>query len=249
MVPEGSPESHRLFQQEMGREVKLRCPTFYVVGNHDIDEKSFPLEKWESVYGPSQFWFKYGDSLFIFTHIVQKGVPPDSPSGCDFLEDVLKSHAAGAKKIFVFNHIPPPVGAGWGGRRIEEAKRLLRVLEKYEVSYFIAGDYHGYADVETAGTEVVVSGGGGSSLKAGAYGFYHASVFAIYGDKVQQRLIVGAYGETWEDALEHVAVIRATPLITGHKIAVGVADAALVALIYFLLRFWRSNRAIKGSPA
>ena len=48
---------HRYFRGEIATEMATPYPMFYVVGNHDVDSESFPIKRFEQLYGPSQFYF------------------------------------------------------------------------------------------------------------------------------------------------------------------------------------------------
>jgi hypothetical protein len=90
-----SENSHMLFQVEMESEVRPTCPVFYIPGNHDVGP-NYPLPLWESQYGPSQFFFKYGGNLFIFAYIVTEGENADQEQkGFDFLASTLAEQAPG----------------------------------------------------------------------------------------------------------------------------------------------------------
>lgn len=59
----GTPEEHRYLWAEL-EEMPITYPLFYIVGNHDIG-LSFPLKRFEEIYGPTNFSFLYKSYLFI----------------------------------------------------------------------------------------------------------------------------------------------------------------------------------------
>jgi predicted phosphodiesterase len=248
MTYDSTVEDHRFFQTEMAAEMQPRWPVFYIPGNHDIGE-NFSLAQWEAVYGPSQFWFKYGGNLFIFMHIPHVGAEngsADAEKACDFLEGVLKTEARGAQRVFVFNHVPLPVGADWEGRKVGARKRLFDLLHEHHVNYFITGDYHGFAEVERDGTVFVVSGGGGSPLKGGALGFFHSVIFTVSKRSVQRRLLVVPETFHGEDSLERIVTLEVLPVLKRYLPEVLVADVAIIAVLFLLVRLAVRRRGAQG---
>jgi hypothetical protein len=174
---------HKFLQARMSSVMDTDFPVFYVPGNHDIGP-SYPLEKWKQTYGPSQFFFKLDGNLFIFTYLI------GDETGLDYLEETLRHNASSVKRIFVFNHIPPDLGFGWGARVLPHQERLIKLLDTYQVDYFIGGDYHGYARVQNGATAFLISGGAGAKLAEGGGGFHFAVLFTIKDEKVQEKLCI-----------------------------------------------------------
>ncbi|MCF6158295.1 MAG: metallophosphatase family protein [wastewater metagenome] len=64
-VRKGTEGNHNYFKSEYATEFTFPFPAFFVVGNHDVDMDSFPLSRFEEVYGPSIFSFEYQKCLFV----------------------------------------------------------------------------------------------------------------------------------------------------------------------------------------
>lgn len=222
---------HQFLQLEMAEEMATDFPVFYVVGNHDIGP-GFSLARWEQTYGPSQFWFVRGGTLFIIVHITRD--PAQAAAGIDFLEETLEAHASSADHIFVFNHVPPEFSAAYAHDPPAGQERLLDLLARHGVNYFIAGHYHGYVRIERGRTNFIVSGGGGASLRGGSLGFHHGMVFTVRPDAVEERICVMPASLALEDRLESAAIARSIPFIRKHPWAVGGADAGILAVLCVL---------------
>ena len=233
--PPATAGSHRLAQLELA-ECEFPFPLFYLVGNHDVDEESFPLARWRKTYGPDQFWFKYGGHVFVFLHAASERHPYKTAADT-FLRDALGSQTAKPDRIFVFNHVPLPVGHGWRGRALPEAgaDRLEQLLREHRVDYCISGDYHGYATVRKGATQFIVSGGGGGHLKDPVTSFYHATVFSVLPDGVQTQLVVTTEGKELDDALERFILLKLLPQMSRRPGETALADALLLVLLFLLL--------------
>ena len=184
MVRDNRPEFHQFLQSEFSN-VSLPCPALWAVGNHDIG-KRYPLERWEKTYGPSQCYFERSGNLFIIARLW--GSPDHAADGREFLRRTLAEHAASARRIFVFNHIPPKLGFGLKFDGMAGQEEVLRLMDEYEVDYFISGHYHGYARAQRGKTTYLASGGGGGRLRGDHLGFHHAVTFTVRQDAVQERI-------------------------------------------------------------
>jgi len=161
---------HRYFMSTLTKEVNPPFPVFLVPGNHDINyngrkkiasEWSITPERYESLYGSMHFDFVFNDCLFILCGIDER----DREGYLRFLRETLFQKGKGRKHIFIFMHPPPsdigiPDSYPFPGR-----EEFFSLLETYRVTSCFFGDYHGYWRVETKGTNLIVSGGGGGSLK------------------------------------------------------------------------------------
>jgi len=232
------PGDHQHLQVQMV-ETSMNCPVFYIVGNHDIGEP-YGIEEWEETYGPCQFFFKRAGNLFIALNIWEHC---RAESGVRFLEETLRNESAGMKRIFVLNHVPPDVGYGWQAHALPEQERLLALLQEYNVTYFISGDYHGYSQVRCGCTAFVVSGGGGGKLRGGALGFHHAVIFTVHDEAVQTRLCVVPPSSSTLDYLRYSAFTRFIPFARKNMFLVIVIDIVCIAvLVLFAHRSTRLRR-------
>lgn len=242
--PPASPQSHRLAQLELA-ECRFSFPVFYIVGNHDVDRDLFPLERWRETYGPDQFWFKYGDNLFVFIHAACEEHAYDT-NASQFLENALRTEGANVRHRFVFNHVPLPVGMGWKGRQLRdiEARRLRQIVREHKVDWFISGDYHGFASVVENGTQFLVSGGGGAKLHDSAFAFHHATVLTISGGRVQHQLVTTDSGTVDDDAFERFLLLKLLAPMAEHPGQTMLANVFILVLLVLLLRpVFRRKRA------
>ncbi|RLA95901.1 MAG: hypothetical protein DRG32_05990 [Deltaproteobacteria bacterium] len=159
----GTPEEHRYLWAEL-EEMPITYPLFYIVGNHDIGP-SFPLKRFEEIYGPTNFFFLYKSYLFIGLRVLP--APFSSEETLSFLEKTLLLHRKSCKGAFVFMHIPPPLYKGWKVRRFKGADKFIELFERYQVDYVICGDYHGYGHLRKGSTAYILTGGLLRGLKRG----------------------------------------------------------------------------------
>ncbi|HUW33454.1 MAG TPA: metallophosphoesterase [Planctomycetota bacterium] len=223
----GTEADHEFLQLEMTTEMQTDFPIFYVVGNHDI-VPAYPPDVWQKAYGPAQCSFMRNGNLFILAFI-----PNDDPQaeiGVRFVEKVLEEQGPHAKRIFLFNHVPPRISPDSPFQGFPHQNELLDLLVRHEVDYFIAGDYHSYACVRLGSTNIIVSGGAGADLRGGSFGFHHAVVFDVNDKIIHERLCVVPKLLALEDRLESEAITACIPFIARHPFVVAAADIALLAM-------------------
>ena len=140
-------------------EWNLPFPVFFIMGNHDINPEDFPRSRFEQVYGPTNFCFQYRRCLFIGLRIEE--APADNAESLRFLEENLAAPRDPNGLTFVFMHILLPLEGAYSNRAFAEAERLRAILDRSQVDYVFAGDYHGYDRTRVGKTNYLVSGGGG----------------------------------------------------------------------------------------
>ena len=225
---------HAYFRAELAKELATPYPMFYVVGNHEVHPEGFSLSQFESAYGPTNFFFKYRNCLFIFLRTLQT-YPTDET--VEFLERVLSTHVEGSEKVFAFMHIPALESATFHARDYEGKEKLVSLFERHGVDYAFAGDYHGYARGEVNGTVYLVSGGGGSHLKESKFGaFHHAMVLRVEPNAVHERILFVDRNENLEDRLERLALGDVYPWLSASRIAAMALNVAVVALAAWAIR-------------
>jgi hypothetical protein len=177
---------HRYFIKRMAEDINPPFPVFLAPGNHDIDygfqkvpeDRRVSPEVYQKLYGAMRFDFTYNNCLFILC-----GVDLLKPGEfVDDLRGVLSKKAAGKKHIFVFLHYPPPaVISGFDFPREQE---FLALLKTYHVTTCFFGHYHGYHRDLIDGTNMIVLGGGGGSLKSwqSNWGKFHHGLKITVGD-------------------------------------------------------------------
>jgi hypothetical protein len=180
---------HRFLQAKMRGVWDLPFPVFYVPGNHDVDQQSFPLERFRALYGETCFTLARGPYRFIFLEVLP--APYDNNESLAFLARELAEAAKASATVFVFGHCSPHVSSPVTGRPFSGEERLLDLLARYRAAYYVGGDFHGYCRTTVGPTTYMTAGGGGSPLKApGAFGFHHVAVFTLENGNAVERLCV-----------------------------------------------------------
>lgn len=211
-----SGEGHAFFIDQVKKGLGPGGPPMLVVmGNHDVGP-NFPVESFEALYGPSSFAFRWGENLFV---VVSNCLPRSLRNGQargKWREQVLsaiREKGHGVKRTFVFMHAPPvdPL------EPIEplKAERFQRRWDGLGINYFIAGHLHEYARTQIGATVVLVSGGGGGTLRRVESGtFYHALILRVAGDQVTEELL--AVDKPWAllRRLERAAIRGLFPLLS-----------------------------------
>jgi hypothetical protein len=238
----GRPGYHQYFRAELAEELCMSCPTFYVVGNHDVSDDQFPISRFEETYGPTNFSFEYRGDLFIVLRILH--MPHYSTKeSLDFLESTLSAHQDEYNKIFVFMHIPPPVSTDFAARLFENTDRFLALCDRFKVDYVIAGDYHGYARVQRNDTVYLITGGGGSRLEKVPGNFHHVIVITVNEHGVSERIFSTEKAEELEDIVECWAIGKAYPWMKKHVWITILMDIGVICGgIVLVLTFPRRHR-------
>lgn len=218
-VRKGTEAEHNYFKAEVP-EFAFSYPVFFVAGNHDIDNNTFPLSKFEEIYGPSIFSFTYQECLFVFLRILNK--PYSNKESHMYLEKLITDAASlHNKRTFVFMHIPPPISSDFTAREFEGADELVTLLEKLQADYVIAGDYHGYARITSGKTVYLITGGGGAHLEMSKFGhFHHALVLNVSKDYVSEKILVVNRNEKISEKIERAALADFYPWLSDNVIVV-----------------------------
>jgi len=233
----GTEAFHRWLRSEI-KEYKLEVPTFYIVGNHDIEPDTFPIPRFEEIYGPSLFSFVYQDCLFIGLRILDE--PYSNQESIDFLTQIASGPNIKFRHKMVFMHIPPPISTDFSARRINGDAKLVSLLNKLQVDYVFAGDFHGYARARFGATNFLVTGGGGARLKEKRFKqFHHALVVTVGQNRVSERIIQVDKSDDFEDALEKLAVGEVYPWLLRYRLFVVPANVILLVIfggMFYTLR-------------
>lgn len=215
-VHRGTEGEHNFFITEYTSEFCFPFPSFFVVGNHDVDSINFPISRFEEVYGPSIFSFEYQKCLFVLLRILNN--PYSNQESLRFLEKLISEKTSSRyRKTFVFMHIPPPISTDFDARPFEGSAEIVPLIEKLNADYLIAGDYHGYARITRNGIVYLVTGGGGAHLEEKKFGsFHHALVLGVTKDCVSEKILVVNRDEELEDRIERFALASMHPWLTNN---------------------------------
>lgn len=157
----------------------LPFPNLCVVGNHDLDDADGPAA-WESVHGPMNFDFAYGNTRFVVLHsepgvVGEIDVPGvGTPEGCEgprdddlaYLNDALEGSSEPNRVILM--HTPPHLGGryapheDWGFRQRED--EFLEIARRHAVKLVCCAHGLAFDNYVHEGIQFVMTGGGGSGL-------------------------------------------------------------------------------------
>jgi hypothetical protein len=250
-VKRATQEHHRFFRSECAEEYKIPFPVFFVAGNHefhygaaaDKQRATISLSDFESMYGPTNFSFKYGGCLFVIIRDLPSFTVDESIA---FLQSVLSREAGKYNRAFVFAHLPLPVSADFDFDTCgpAEAGKLMGLLDQYKVDYFVAGDYHGYARIKRKDTVYLVTGGGGASLeKHNKYcRFHHAVTITVDAESVSEQILFVKDSYDKGDVVERFAITELYPLLVGHGVLTVLANLLMVSSFFMFLWQVRSPR-------
>ena len=143
----------------------LFCP---VPGNHDIG-RGGRRERTESLYrsafGPPRYWFGYANTLFVGVDTSDEQMTRED---LRWLREVLSQHRSDFEACIIFTHVPPHDPRPGKGRELGKGKeRMVRLLQKHNVSAIMAGHIHGQAEGTVGGIPIYVHGGAGEELQRG----------------------------------------------------------------------------------
>lgn len=244
-VRNGRPGHHQYFRAELTKELCMPCPTFYVVGNHDVSNDEFPISQFEKMYGPTNFSFEYQGYLFIALRILDRPLYSTQES-LAFLESILSEHRKDYRKIFVFMHIPPPVSTDIIARKFENSDKFVSLCDTFKVDYVFAGDYHGYARVQRGDTAYLVTGGGGGHLEKKMPGnFHHAVLITVGPQGVSERLLAVERDEDLEDMIERWAIADVYAWMRKHVWITILMNIGVIGCgMFFIRRFLKLRHSL-----
>jgi predicted phosphodiesterase len=247
---------HRYFIKKMTEDIKPPFPVFLAPGNHDIDygfqrvpeNQRVSPELYRSLYGATSFDFAYNNCLFILCGVDLK--KPDTL--VDDLRGVLSKKAEGKKHIFVFIHYPPrAVISGFDFPREQE---FLSLLKTYKVTTCFFGHYHGYHRNQINGTNMIVLGGGGGSLKRwqSNWGkFHHGLKITVGEDTLTEDIMVLQKEVFFHHSVKWGIVVGILPLVQNRVWMVYVflflfSCCTALPLWVTIRKTGRPNKVLKG---
>lgn len=223
-APAPDERGHRLFMAQVKENLGPQAPPILLVmGNHDVD-RGFPVQAFEELYGPSTYSFQVGGNLFL---VVRNCLPRSLRDRAEAatkgwgheVRRTLQERGGSAKRIFLFMHAPPldPLAGIQGSR----ARRFRSAWGDLGVDYLVAGHLHQYSRMKMGSSVLLISGGGGGTLRSVRSGrFHHAVIMRLDGDRITEELVT--VRDPWE----------AIPWRLRRRTVVG---------IYRLLSLWRGG--------
>jgi predicted phosphodiesterase len=242
-VRKGTEGYHRFLRCEWAAEYALPFPVFYVVGNHDFDRETFPLSRFEEIYGPTIFSFDYQGCLFFVLCVMDK---PSTEKSLAFLESSLLARRHDYRKVFVFMHVPP-VWPGFSPGSARSQNQFVALSDRFHVDYVIAGDYHGHARIKVKDTVYLVSGGGGARLVRGKFGrFHHAVVITVGPDWVSERILHVNSMKDIEDRAEELALAEVWPWMEKNWPVAILLNVGMLGILFwatYYRRVWGAGKS------
>lgn len=231
----GTEEQHQYLRAEWVMEYALPCPVFYLVGNHDINPRTFPLHRFEEIYGPSIFSFEYQGCLFIMLRILHEKRGSNEES-LAFLRSFRDKPLDQYRYVFAFMHMPPAISPFFHNKGYPDEQELVDLFDELGVDYVFSGDFHGYARVKLGDTTYIITGGGGGHLEKEPSGqFIHAMVMRVTPNSVEERIIHAPEVKGFIDRMERYAIISMYPRMSRYPAVTILANILLlVALVLFL---------------
>ncbi|HPD46614.1 MAG TPA: metallophosphoesterase [Anaerohalosphaeraceae bacterium] len=226
---------HDFFQYQCNHTYGLSVPVLLVPGNRDVDYKhsygsDISLDEFAAMYGPPNFAFEHGGCLFIGLCIFP--LPASSEEGLNFLEATLAARRDKNKNVFVFLHPPAMFKAGIPAGYFQDCPRFVDIVKRYRVDYVIAGHHHVYNAVEWAGTNYLVTGGGGAPLKETQSfgGLHHAVVFTVSRGSISQRAVLVRRRYIPADGLARLSLVKLYPVLSRHPVDTAILNVAVLLL-------------------
>ncbi|MDD2624686.1 MAG: metallophosphoesterase [Candidatus Riflebacteria bacterium] len=227
---------HKYFRAECLYEYALPVPFFFVAGNHDVNVQSFPIKRFEELYGPSIFSFEYKQCLFIVLRILNP--PFTNEESLNFLRSFKKEDIARYRHAFAFIHIPPPITIFSKAKDYAEADELVSIFDELGIDQVFAGDFHGWAQAVRKKTTYTITGGGGAWLYSSQElpkQFHHAMVIHVASDTVQSRIIYAPRVENIDDHLENFAITMAYPWMQKNTIFLIILNLIVLVVGYIIV--------------
>lgn len=227
---------HRYFRAECAEELALPFPVFFVAGNHDIDPKNFPVQRFEELYGPSIFSFEYRQCLFIVLRVLND--PPTNEESLEFLRQFKNVDLGKYRHTFAFIHIPPPVTTFSIAKTYADSDQFVALFDELAINYVFAGDFHGWAQSVRGKTIYTITGGGGAYLSSKKLKnqFHHAMVIRVTQDTVESRIIYVPHVENIEDHLESFAITMCWPWMQKNTGLLILLNILAVAILLIMVR-------------
>ena len=144
-----------MYWMASGMEDKLEgIPMYIVPGNHDVKKKKgIDKSMYLRVFGPTYYWFGYGNTLFIGLDSSTEEIDDEQWA---FFEQVMQHIRPSFKHVILFTHVPPKVPEGQHQHSLkpESAEKMLKILKKYPVDVIFSGHVHYYSEQDLNGIPI-----------------------------------------------------------------------------------------------
>ncbi len=169
----GDVHHHRANELASVAYARLDAPLYVVPGNHDVGDKPFPwvdaptaseehYVRFEARWGPRHRSFRAEGCRFVLvdTPVLGTGTPAEADQW-RWLEATLADAAEAGERIFLFGHYPPYL---WDPTEAEHydnlappvRRRLLDLVERYDVEAVFSGHVHRFFHRRHGGTDLYV---------------------------------------------------------------------------------------------
>jgi len=239
-VDSPAKENHDYFRFTFSEACRNACPTFLLVGNHDVayraedyTENRVRMIDFERMYGPVNFSFEYGGCLFV--GLCTLPPPYSTEESLAFLDSTLEKHWKESQKVFVFTHMPLVMSSGIVTDSFENVQDFIDIIDRYKVDYIIMSHFHGYDRTERNGTVYLVTGGGGAPLEEEESfgGLHHAVVFTVDHGAVSEKVVAVRGALDINDTMRGFAVTKLFPVLAKH-VSFTIAENIVIVGILFV---------------
>ncbi len=223
--------------QELRQEVG-DFPYYAVPGNHDItknpDERR--LRFYKRAFGQPDYWFSYGDALFICLDTSTGEFPDDKAA---WLESTLSRLREQFNSCLLLMHIPPTdprPGKHYCLR--QGVDRLEGIVRAHNVTAILAGHIHEFVEGDFGGVPVYITPPSGQTMrgKTDSYGY-----LAIFVD-AEGTVSVRPVPVTQEQGREYIEYYLSTEVQRYPVVEIGL----VLVLSGFVLALFSARFAIRG---
>jgi len=147
-------------------------PFMATPGNHDRESKEAfeeGLRPYELIFGHPEYWFGYGDCMFVSLNTSRETLPP---GGIKNLREMLQQERGNFQRLVIFSHVPPIDLRGGKPDCLPEvdAGQLDSLLPEYSPTLYLCGHHHNYSSSKFAGSTLVTTPALGQQNRSGSHG-------------------------------------------------------------------------------
>lgn len=152
-------------------------PLYSVPGNHDVMHDDEKTEKYyHRAFGQSNYWFSYGNSLFIGLNTAFSRFPKQDRK---WLENVLKRLRPQFKNCFLFMHIPPQdPRPGHAYAMDRDNLKLEKMLSKHNITTIFCGHIQQFIEATWGNTPMYITPASGQKPRGDSknYGYLYCTI-------------------------------------------------------------------------